>query len=336
MVRNYKRRERGKQTYQAYTTKSLEQCLQNVTNGNLSLRKAAEIYKIPCATIKNKLEGKHSKGVGGQTVFTRKEEELFVSRIISMCNWRFPLDKFDLRMVVSAYLTKQKRIVHRFKESIPGDDWATNRIATNIQRKRAEMSKEEVEKYFTNIETELQGVCLQNIWNYDETNVRDDPGSKKAVMKRGTKYPERVMDSSKVCYSLMFCGNAEGTILPPYTVCKSVHLYDSWVKGGPEGACYNRTKSGWFDEATFEDWFSTLVLPKLRKQEGKKILIGDNLSSHLSTEVIKACNNHNISFVCLLRNAAHHLQPLDVAFYGPLKKVWRSLLFEWRKTSTGC
>ena len=91
MVSDYKRRERCKQTYQAYTTKSLEQCLQNVTNGNLSMRKAAEIYKIPHATIKNKLAGKHSKGAGGQTVLTRKEEELFVSRIISMCNWGFPL-----------------------------------------------------------------------------------------------------------------------------------------------------------------------------------------------------------------------------------------------------
>ena len=47
MVHDYKRRERGKRTYQAYTTKSLEQCLQNVTNENLSMRKAAEIYKIP-------------------------------------------------------------------------------------------------------------------------------------------------------------------------------------------------------------------------------------------------------------------------------------------------
>ena len=64
MVRDYKRRERGKRrTYKAYTTESLEQCLQNVTNGNLSMRKAAEIYKIPRATIKNKLEGKHSIGV---------------------------------------------------------------------------------------------------------------------------------------------------------------------------------------------------------------------------------------------------------------------------------
>ena len=121
---------------------------------------------------KTNLRENTAKGAEGQTVFTRKEEELFVSSIISMCNWGFPLDKFDLRMVVSAYLTKQKRIVHRFKENIPGDDWATsfmkgwnltNRIATNIQRKRAEMSKEEVEKYFANIETELQGICLQNI-----------------------------------------------------------------------------------------------------------------------------------------------------------------------------
>ena len=62
-------------------------------------------------------------------------------------------------------------------------------------------------------------------------------------MKRGTKYPERIMDTSKVAFSVMFCGNAEGEVLSPYVVYKSVHLYPHWVKGGPPGARYNRSKS---------------------------------------------------------------------------------------------
>ena len=86
------------------------------------------------------------------------------------------------------------------------------------------------------------------------------------------------MDTSKVAFSVMFCGNAEGEVLPPYVVYnKSVHLYPHWAKGGPPGARYNRSKSDWFDEATFIDWFFTLTLPKLRKQDGKKVLICDNL-----------------------------------------------------------
>ena len=197
------------------------------------------------------------------------------------------------------------------------------------------MSKQELETYFNNIEKEVEGVPASNIWNYDETNLRDDPGGKKAVMKKGTKYPERLIDSSKLCYSIMFCGNAEGVMLPPYVVYKSMHLYDTWVKGRPKDARFNRTRSGWFDEVTFDDWFFSLVLPKLRKQDGKKVLIGDNLSSHLSNCVIEACNNHNIAFVCLFPNGTHLLQPLDVAYFAPLKKAWRALLFEWRKSAVG-
>jgi hypothetical protein len=29
------------------------------------------------------------------------------------------------------------------------------------------------------------------------------------------------------------------------------------------------------------------------------------------------------------------LQPLDVAYFAPLKKAWRALLFDWRKTAVG-
>ena len=78
-----------------------------------------------------------------------------------------------------------------------------------------------------------------------------------------------------------------------------------------------------------------MLLPDLKKQQGKKVLIGDNLSSHLSESVIKACNDNNISFVCLLSNSTHLLQPLDVAFFAPLKRIWHHLLRDWKQTSLG-
>ena len=79
----------------------------------------------------------------------------------------------------------------------------TNRIASNIWQKLAKVIKEELESYINGLETELEGVSPSEIWNYDETKVRDDPGAKKVVMKRGTKYVEHVMDSSKVYYFLI-------------------------------------------------------------------------------------------------------------------------------------
>ena len=193
--------------------------------------------------------------------------------------------------MIATYLTKQKRTVKKFTNNIPGDGWAlgfmkrnglTSRIATNIKRKRASISKEQLKQYFDNIQIELKDVAQCNIWNYDETNLRDDPGARKYVMKRQTNYPERIMDSSKVTFLVMFCRNAEGEVVPPYVVYKSAHLYSQWIAAGPPGTRYNQSKSGWFDETTFTDWFITLMLPILCKQEGKKVLIGDNLSSHMS------------------------------------------------------
>ena len=141
-------------------------------------------------------------------------------------------------MMIATYLTKQKRTVKKFTNNIPGDDWAlgfmkhnglTSRIATNIKRKRASISKEQLKQYFDNIQIELKDVARCNIWNYNETNLRDDPGARKYVMKRGTNYPERIMDSSKVTFLVMFYRNAEGEVVPPYVVYKSVHLYSQWI-----------------------------------------------------------------------------------------------------------
>lgn len=76
-------------------------------------------------------------------------------------------------------------------------------------------------------------------------------------------------------------------------------MYDTWTTDGPKGARYNRSKSGWFDLQCFSDWFMTVALPHLKKLDGKKLMIEDNLSSHLSLEVIQKCEEHDRAFVFL-------------------------------------
>jgi len=65
------------------------------------------------------------------------------------------------------------------------------------------------------------------------------------------------MNSSKISYSLMFCCSAAGEMLPPMVVYKnkSCSVYTTWVEGGPDGATYAATPSGWFNRPTFEQWF---------------------------------------------------------------------------------
>ena len=63
----------------------------------------------------------------------------------------------------------------------------------------------------------------------------------------------------------------------------------------------------------------------------KKVLIGDNLSSHLSVDVIDACRENHIEFVCLPANSTHIMQPLDVGVFGPMKNKWKNQLSKYRE-----
>jgi len=94
----------------------------------------------------------------------------------------------------------------------------------------------------------------------------------------------------------MFCAAADGKIVPLYTVYKSTYLYPTWMDG-VSGARFNSNSSGWFDMSIFEDWFSLSFIPFIKNSNGPKFIIGDNLASHLSLEVIKLCATHNITFV---------------------------------------
>jgi hypothetical protein len=217
----------------------------------------------------------------------------------------------------------------RNKESL------VRRRCQNIKRARAQVSQSQFTQYFSNLDKVLTNpdgskVPPSHIFNYDETNLSDDPGTKKCLFKRGVKYPDRLCDSSKSATSIMFCGSADGKMLPSYVVYKSEHLWSTWTEGGPPNTRYNRSHSGWFDLHCFSDWFETVFVRSTSGLSGRKVIIGDNLSSHFSETVLSLAKDNNISFTCLPPNSTHLAQPLDVAFYGPLKRSWRIVLDEWK------
>lgn len=140
------------------------------------------------------------------------------------------------------------------------------------------------------------------------------------------------MNHTKGSTSIMMAAAANGTLLPPYVVYKAQHVYDTWRQNGPKGCRYNSTYSGWFDGITFEDWVRTIAFKYFEDKSDTKILIGDNLASHLSIKIISECEKRNIRSIFLPANSTHLTQPLDVAFFRPLKSAWRQILYNWKKT----
>lgn len=350
MVRVYKRTYRhvrkGKNfnPYTSYSQENLDKAIAEIMSGATTLTNAAKTYNIPKSTLSRKRRGlKNSqKKAGHPTLFTSAEEKSFIASIKILSDWGFPFDCLDLRVFAQKYLNKMGKIISSLKDNMPGVDWAknflirhnneiSNQLAENISTDRAKLTEEVLDSFFENYKITIEGVSPDCIINYDETNLTDDPGNKKYIYKRGTKYPERVINSSKSAISLMFSGTADGTLLPVYIVYKAEHIWDSWIEGGPDKTRYNRSRSGWFDGVCFEDWFNKIIVPYAKKKSERIVIIGDNLSSHFSETILTVCEKFNISFICLPPKSTHILQPLDVAFYAPLKHYWRQILTEWKK-----
>ena len=163
-----------------------------------------------------------------------------------------------MKLLIKGYLDKRGRVAVAFKNNIPGDDFIrsfmtrnnlTRRTAGNIKRARAKVNSEVIREYFSNLEETIKDLPANCIFNFDETNITDNPGEKKVLVPRGTRRVERVQEHSKMSVSLMCCGSASGAFLPPFVVYKAQNLYENWTKGGPDGAGYACSKSGWFEES---------------------------------------------------------------------------------------
>lgn len=193
--------------------------------------------------------------MGRGRVFSDEEELSLEQHVIKMSDYGFPVVELDFRYAVKCYLDKKGVNIDRFRENLPGYEWTksflkrhnnlTSRVSTNIKKVRAELSANDIENYIGNLQPVVKDIPPTHIFNYDETNLSDDPGNKKVICKRGSKYVENICNHSKSAVSLMFSGSAAGTLLPVYVVYKAENMWSTWTENGPEGTRYNRTKSGW-------------------------------------------------------------------------------------------
>lgn len=338
-----------KRPYMNYNNPTLNEALCSVRRGKLSQRKAGTKYGIVHSTLSNKVNGRHTGKVGGQQKISAVWESEIANCINTLVDFRVPLTRPEVCGFVKSYIDAASREegLDRLifaNDNLPGIDWLrgfmkrndmTLRKANNVKASRANVSADSLNSYFENLEKELEGIPPSNIFNYDETNLSDDPGNPQVVCRRGLNRVERLMEHSHSSTSIMFCGSADGSYLAPFVVYKvqSGNLYSEWIKGGPKGAHYDSTKSGWFDKRTFREWFFSTILPLRAILVGPIAIIGDNLGSHFEIDVIRACQDNDIRFITMPPNSTHLCQPLDLAVFRTVKIEWRSILDTWRKST---
>lgn len=131
------------------------------------------------------------------------------------------------------------------------------RKARPLEKKRAKISKSDVEAWFDSFETFVIAKDLANqpaqIWNCDETGF-DMQGRAGSVIGPADKKeaPYRILPGSREHVTALSCFNACGQWIPPYFLFpgKRIPVTYNPVEGGIEGSVFSMTESGYMDNPT--------------------------------------------------------------------------------------
>lgn len=119
----------GSRRYADYTSEKLNDCLEAIRSGRLRQREAAKNYNIHRRTLNYKHKNCHTIRPGKPLIFVNEEEKAFVSCIIAMSNFGFPLNQQDITYIVRDHLRKVGKVVAIFRDNVPGKDWVRSFVA---------------------------------------------------------------------------------------------------------------------------------------------------------------------------------------------------------------
>ena len=94
------------------------------------------------------------------------------------------------------------------------------------------------------------------------------------------------------------------------------------------------SKQGWIDSGLFYLWFRELFLKNIPPTRPVLLLL-DGHSTHYTPEALREAQKAGVIIMCLPPNTTHAAQPLDVSFFGPLKKHWSSVCHSYVSENPG-
>ena len=123
-------------------------------------------------------------------------------------------------------------------------------------------------------------------------------------------------------------------MIPPFVIFDTKQLNHLWTRGEVAGTRYGVSDSGWTDRGLFFSWLQEHFLAHAVPARPLLLLI-DGHSSHYDPDSIRFAQNHSVIIFYLPPHTTHETQPLDVSFFGPLKKNWGKVCHDFIQTSPG-
>jgi len=110
---------------------------------------------------------------------------------------------------------------------------------------------------------------------------------------------------------------------------------DLLMKGCPAGAVGFPSPKGWIDCDLFISYLKHFVKFAHPSKSNPVLLILDGHVSHKSLQAVDFARENFITLLSLPPHTSHRLQPLDITFFGPLKKAINREADKWMARNPG-
>jgi transposase-like protein len=239
------------------TAETLQRCLNDVENENISIREAARRHGVPPTTIRDyrdALSLGHAHNPVGRSPSLPADVVSDLATLVKLAaRYGFPFTSDEIKLFIASYVRRcwnveddLGRYLRRhcaFQNFMPGKDWMKSFLQQHNISRKTPASLEKCRKlaasdpwliyeFYDVLESTIEMYHLHNsplhVWNADESAFFLDPSGGRVLSAVGDKTKRVIAGSGRSCYTAMAAVSAAGTYLPPLIIYDAVHLHTLW------------------------------------------------------------------------------------------------------------
>ena len=353
MPRNYTR----KSNRQSWDANSMVQAIEAVNKGEMGWLRASKLYNIHQATLrrhalqKNKNLKTGEKRLGRfKPTFPIEIERQLVEHLKMLESRFFGLTRRDV-LELAYNLAVKNGFEHHFnnQKKAAGKDWLREfrrrnpditlrkPEATSAARAQA-FNKPQVANFFKVLEDTMQKEKIDplKIYNADESALSTVQRPQKVFATAGRKQVGAITSAERGSHvTVVCCMCTNGSYIPPALIFPRKNMKKELTDHAPAGTLCIPQESGWMTGQVFLQWLQHFQKYAKASLTEKVLLIVDGHSSHKYLDALLYAKENGIVLLCLPPHCTHRMQPLDVAFFGPLKSYYDQEITKWLKANPG-
>ena len=305
-----------------------------------SVRKAAEFYSVPRSTLQDRFNGKPTRQEGHsyRQVLSPLQEEMLAKWCLDLeCLAQAP-NHAQIREMASLILRTNGLTQTLGKNWVPNFLRRNPRVKTKlgraIDRKRTQgLERDAINTWFEDLIAIIEhyNITANNYWNMDEIGTALGPCSNQLVVGSSTTNSSIIkMSNEREWCTAIETINPFGQSITPLLIFKAKHVQNQWfIPSQTPDWIYSSSKSAFTTNEIGLKWLEEIFIPQTANsvRTGEwRLLILDGHKSHVTPEFMNLAYLNRIWCYYLLPHASHALQPLDIAVFSPLKRVFRALV----------